>query len=136
MLICRLDEISEEQKKRLFNRAGLLKTDKVKGSVEKIVGDVKRDGDKAIREFTETYDDVSLSDFKVTEKEFEDARDRVSDKVYKALETAHANIKEFHERQLQKEWFYKKSGVKLGQDRKSTRLNSSHIPLSRMPSSA
>ena len=27
-------------------------------------------------------------------------------------------------------------GVGLGRDRKSTRLNSSHIPLSRMPSSA
>ena len=31
-------------------------------------------------------------------------------------------------------WFEEESGAKV--DRKSTRLNSSHIPLSRMPSSA
>ena len=29
-----------------------------------------------------------------------------------------------------------RSGMSQGEDRKSTRLNSSHIPLSRMPSSA
>ena len=30
----------------------------------------------------------------------------------------------------------RKKRIKRGEDRKSTRLNSSHIPLSRMPSSA
>ena len=32
------------------------------------------------------------------------------------------------------DWTFRKNGISL--DRKSTRLNSSHIPLSRMPSSA
>ena len=35
-----------------------------------------------------------------------------------------------------KDYFHYKKHVKFSRDRKSTRLNSSHIPLSRMPSSA
>ncbi|MFQ5887172.1 MAG: histidinol dehydrogenase [Candidatus Hydrothermarchaeales archaeon] len=115
MLICRLDELNEDQKNKMFDRIGLLKTEEVLSSVEKIINDVKRYGDTAIRSFTEMYDGVSLSDFRVTEEEFEDALNRVDEKVFKALEVAYENIKEFHERQLRGEWFYEKNGIKLGQ---------------------
>ncbi|MFQ5975933.1 MAG: histidinol dehydrogenase [Candidatus Hydrothermarchaeales archaeon] len=115
MLTCRLDELNKDQKRKFFDRKGLMITEDVSRSVKKIVDDVKRNGDSAIRSFTELYDGVSLSDFRVTDEEFENATNRVDENVFKALEVAYKNIKEFHEKQLKGEWFYEKKGIRLGQ---------------------
>ena len=115
MLISRLDELDEDQKRKMFDRIELVKAEDVLSSVEKIVNDVKAHGDSALRSFTEKYDGVSLQDFRVSEEEFEDARGRVDDKVFNALESAYDNIKEFHEKQLRGDWFYEKNGIRLGQ---------------------
>jgi len=115
MLISRLDELDKDQKRKMFDRIELVKTEDVLRSVEKTVNDVKTQGDSALRSFTEKYDGVSLQDFKVSEAEFEDARGRIDDKVFNALESAYDNIKEFHEKQLRGDWFYEKNGIRLGQ---------------------
>ena len=64
---------------------------------------------------------------------YREAIKHVRDKQGKELLRALAEEEKRHRRELEQE-YARVSGKRL--DRKSTRLNSSHIPLSRMPSSA
>src|SRR5580698_805160 len=69
--------------------------------VNKILNEVKKKGDKAIRRFTEEFDGVKLKSFSVTEAEFKEAEKSVSDELKSAIIVAKNNIEKFHLAQLQ-----------------------------------
>ena len=71
----------------------------IRSRVEPILEAVKKDGDAALKIFTERFDQVILDDFKVTKAEIEAAKSLVSDELKTAIQTAAANIKTFHSRQ-------------------------------------
>ncbi|HEY4875548.1 MAG TPA: histidinol dehydrogenase [Puia sp.] len=68
--------------------------------VNKILNEVKKKGDKAIRRFTEEFDGVKLKSFSVTEAEFKEAEKSVSDELKNAIVVAKNNIEKFHAVQL------------------------------------
>jgi len=70
--------------------------------VQKIIGLVKIQGDKALRALTLRYDRIRLNDFLVDEKEMRAAVDVVSTDLQKAISIAAANIKKFHAAQVQR----------------------------------
>ncbi|MFQ6136075.1 MAG: histidinol dehydrogenase [Candidatus Hydrothermarchaeales archaeon] len=115
LIIGRLSNLSANQRERLLERSRLLRTADVWGSVKKIVDDVKENGDSAVRAYTKKFDGVDIQGFRVSDEEFEEARNRVDYPILEALEVAYNNIREFHEKQLQEDWFYERTGVKLGQ---------------------
>ncbi len=60
---------------------------------------VKQDGDKAVRQFTRQFDEVSLESFEVPAEELEAAMTAVSAELKNAIEQAAANIRKFHKKQ-------------------------------------
>ena len=60
---------------------------------------VKKEGDKALFEFTKTFDGVELTDLLVSKAEFEEANGLVSDELKAAINEAKKNIEVFHEAQ-------------------------------------
>lgn len=64
--------------------------------VRPIVEKVRKEGDRAIIEFTEKFDGVKIENIRVGREEFEDAYDSVSDELIDALEVAKENIERFH----------------------------------------
>jgi histidinol dehydrogenase len=72
----------------------------IRNRVQPILEAVKTDGDAALRTFTERFDKVVLEDFKVSRAEIEAAKILVSDELKTAIQTAAANIKTFHSRQM------------------------------------
>ena len=64
--------------------------------VKSIFDDVKNNGDKALKFFTEKFDGVVLNDFKVSEIEIEEAKNLVSDELKSAIKTASEHIRKFH----------------------------------------
>lgn len=70
-----------------------------------IVERVKKEGDSAIRDYTQKYDGVALEDFKISKQAIGEAIVNVDDNVAKALRHAAEQIKDYHERQLQQSWF-------------------------------
>lgn len=81
-----------------------------------IIRHVRQDGDQAILAYTEKYDRVSLDEFKVTEAEFLEAEEHVSEEFREALQIAIENISTFHQAQVEHSWFINKpNGVMLGQ---------------------
>ncbi|MBK1810332.1 histidinol dehydrogenase [Clostridium sp. YIM B02505] len=85
-------------------------------AVERIISAVRKDGDEAIRTFTEEFDGVTLDRLKVSELEIEDAFSKVSSGIKKALEKAIANIEYFHKKQIRQSWVStEENGVIMGQ---------------------
>ncbi len=70
-----------------------------------IIEQVRVRGDEALRECTERFDGVKVETFRVPQSEIEGARAKVKPETAAALEQAAAQIREFHERQLQQSWF-------------------------------
>lgn len=60
---------------------------------------VKNEGDKALFEFTKTFDGVELTDLLVSKAEFDEASSLVSEELKAAINYAKKNIEVFHEAQ-------------------------------------
>jgi len=64
--------------------------------VGRIIGEVRRKGDKALRNYTEKLDGVRLDSLEVDEQEIVAAYDIVNKKIVSALEFAARRIRDFH----------------------------------------
>ena len=65
-------------------------------TVQQVLDDVKKNGDKAVRIYTTKFDKVTLESFEVTKEEKEEAEDLVSKQLKQAIEMARRNIWKFH----------------------------------------
>lgn len=83
--------------------------------VERILSDVRRDGDAALRHYTAAIDRVEIYDFRVSEAEFEEAEARVPAETRQALEFSAARIRSFHEKQHIASWIDAGEDGTLGQ---------------------
>ncbi|MFH1055225.1 MAG: histidinol dehydrogenase [Candidatus Altiarchaeota archaeon] len=77
--------------------------------VRGIIDSVRREGDKALREYTKRFDGVSIGSIQVSRTEIDKAYSKTDPKVIRALKRAHANIQALHKVQyqgIQEEWSY------------------------------
>jgi len=89
---------------------------RVDWEVDRIIDTVKKSGDRALYEYTESFDGCSLDRLKVSEGEIEDALSRVGDSYLSILKEAYQNIYGYHENQRERSWFVEDSrGAILGQ---------------------
>lgn len=72
-------------------------------SVQKIIDEVRRNGDGALKDFALEFDKVTLENFKINEAEIEFASSEISDELKRAISVASANIRKFHESQKNQE---------------------------------
>lgn len=70
-----------------------------------IVEDVRERGDKALQDYTEKFDGVTVSDFRVPRAVLERRASQCEKGLGEALEQAAKQIRDFHERQLEQSWF-------------------------------
>ena len=70
-----------------------------------IVVDVRERGDECLRELTAKFDGVEIEDFRVPQQAIDDAVAQCDPVIAEALEHAAAQIREYHERQLEQSWF-------------------------------
>lgn len=68
--------------------------------VGKIMGDVKKSGDRALKKYIKKFDGAAVRNLRVTEKEFKDAEKKVSENLKSAIDIAISNITKFHGIQL------------------------------------
>ncbi|MFI3114559.1 MAG: histidinol dehydrogenase [Clostridia bacterium] len=83
--------------------------------VKEIIENVKINGDKALFEYAEKFDNAKLSTLEVTKKEMEDAVSQIDAKFLETIKKSMKNIEDFHKNQLQKGFMVEKEGVILGQ---------------------
>jgi len=104
-------DLSPGERTALFEREASV--DAVREDVREIIDRVQTEGDVALREFSSDFDGVDVGNIDITDRA-ERARDQVSDDLLAAIETAAANIRAFHERQLPQDWRDDFDGRELG----------------------
>ncbi|HEX5941020.1 MAG TPA: histidinol dehydrogenase, partial [Anaerolineales bacterium] len=84
-------------------------------AVSRILKDVRRDGDSALRNWTLTLDGLDLQPAPVSKNLIQSALDSVTPAQQEALRHAAARIEAFHRRQPLASWFTNELGGTLGQ---------------------
>src|SRR5574344_1531106 len=88
----------------------------ISAAVKEIIDTVKRDKDKALLFYAEKFDKARLTSLAVSENEFSEAEKVLDAKLKRVLETAAANIRSFHEKQVRTGFaLTEPSGVVRGQ---------------------
>jgi len=85
-------------------------------AVRRIVNDVRRNGDRALRRYAEKWDGVQKKQsLKVTEAELGEALRSLQSQMIQALQQSAANIRQFCEWQKPSSWTRNQNGISLGQ---------------------
>ncbi len=98
----------------------ILKREQTSAGVENIVADVianvRKNGDKALKEYTKKFDKADLTSLEVTEEEIDEAFSQVDDKFIEIIKKAKENIYNFHKHQVKNSFVIsEQDGVILGQ---------------------
>ncbi|MGM9559425.1 histidinol dehydrogenase [Anaerovibrio slackiae] len=86
--------------------------------VDRIVGEVRRDGDAAVIKYTRLIDRTEFTpeEFLVTEAEYEAAYEEADPEVVASLKKAAENVRQYHQEQKPNSWMtYRDHGSILGQ---------------------
>ena len=88
----------------------------ISSAVETIVSAVRRDGDKALYEFTERFDKVKLESLRVSTEEIKEAVENTDKEFMRILKRAYDNITQYHSAQKRTGFVTEReNGVILGQ---------------------
>jgi len=95
-----LSRLNPEERRNLYRRTGIDFSELVE-QVAPLVEDVRRRGDNAVRDWTLRFDGADLADFRVPADEMDKALAGLHPALREAMEISIANIRKFHERQMQ-----------------------------------
>ena len=100
----RLTGTTEEISKILYQEQLELSKENldVDDTVRQILEDVKENGDKALKAYSEKFDKITLDNFEVGKELVDQAFEEIDAEVLKALKNAKANIESYHKQQLEK----------------------------------
>ena len=102
--------------------------------VRRILNDVRRNGDRALRRYARKWDGVQQKQpLRVSEEEMSEALRSLPSEMVKALELAARNIRQFCEWQKPSSWTRSKNGISLGQVVEPIRAVGCYAPGGRYP---
>ncbi|MDW7669045.1 MAG: histidinol dehydrogenase [Bacillota bacterium] len=103
---------------------------KVIKEVEKIVNDVKINGDKALKKYAEKFDGLKTDNFMVSQEEIELALNNIDKDLLITIENAYKNVYDYHKRQKRKTTTYKPQDkdIILGQIIKPIKKAGIYVP--------
>jgi histidinol dehydrogenase len=88
----------------------------VTGIVTEIIGNVRKNGDKALYEYCEKFDKAKLTSLQVTKAEIDEAAASVGEDFLRILRTAADNIRKFHQKQVRNSFIINdEDGILMGQ---------------------
>ena len=107
-------KFGEVETEKIFARTE--NTINVEGIVSDIIANVRKNGDKALFEYTEKFDHAKLDSLLVTREEIQEAVASVDPRFLEILQKAAANIRNFHQRQVRNSFIINdQNGIVIGQ---------------------
>lgn len=108
--------VSDKKLEKIKTRGAIFEEEYLKTAAD-IVGRVRKEGDKALFEYTEKFDkfNISKDNIKVSEKEYDEALKSTPKNVLESIYAAKENILSFHKLQMEKTWMIEREGALLGQ---------------------
>ncbi len=80
-------------------------------SVVRMLADVRRDGDVAVRHYAKLLDGADLEDFRIPDSELDTASEQVTPELWQSLELAAERIRSFHQSTMPGEWMDPAQGL-------------------------
>ena len=118
--------------KRLENRGAQL--ERVEPRVRRLVNDVRRRGDRALRRYAQRWDGLAATQsLQVSEDEMTAAWSSLPSALRKSLREAEGNIRQFCEWQKPKAWTRSRRGISLGQLVQPLEAVGCYVPGGRYP---
>ena len=74
-------------------------TEEQRQAVQRIIQEVRKNGNEAVRSFTKQFDGVSIEEPLVTEDEMARSYERLEPEMIQIIQTAIRHIRTYHERQ-------------------------------------
>ena len=103
--------------------------DDIEAIVNTVFNDIKKNGDKALNEYTHRFDKVELESVIVSEIEINDASNTVTKELKEAIQLAKSNIEKFHSAQkTEKVLFETMDGVACWQEKRPIQKVGLYIP--------
>src|SRR4030066_2545178 len=87
----------------------------IQNIVGKIINDIRRNGDKAVKKYTEKYDSIKLKRLSIDRKEIESSAKKASRELLSAIKLSAKRIRAFHELQKEESWYFSEDNILLGQ---------------------
>ena len=100
MRILDWNTLSDNERRAALARPSMESRADIAAVALEVINTVRRDGDAALRAYTERFDGVKLEGLAVSRAEFAAARKELSTEQVKALERAIDNVSRFHEAQV------------------------------------
>ena len=111
-----------------LRRPGGFLSKKVRDAARAIVEDVRERGDAALLEYTERFDGVRPEPIRVSAEEIEAARTSLAPEIEESFKVAIANVRSFHEREMDRPWERSRNGATTGQRVRPVRRAGLYIP--------
>lgn len=110
-----LKDIKGERRVKLLERSQI-GAGEVLETVGKIIGDVRHEGDRSLKRFSEKFDKVKLENLQVPLSVIENSTSQVDETLLDVLQRAAENIERFHQAQVPPEWICNvDEGISAGQ---------------------
>ncbi len=87
----------------------------IMNTVGEVIANVRKNGDAALREYTEKFDKVTLTSLYMSEEEKEELIKKVPEELKATIDEAAKNIFTFHEKQKQNSFMMNADGKVMGQ---------------------
>jgi histidinol dehydrogenase len=100
MRILEWTSMPEAERRAVLARPAQRDAARIAGEAKEIIEAVRAGGDAALRDLTERFDGVRLTDLAVTEQEFADAERTLDRAQHRALDTAIETVRKFHAAQV------------------------------------
>jgi len=97
-------------------------------TVETILADVRKNGDKAVLKYTRKFDDRKAVKLQVSGAEIKKAAQKADPKILKAFEISAKRIRRFHEMQKEHSWSFTEGDTILGQAIRPLKRIGAYIP--------
>lgn len=94
------NDLSEAEQKVVLSRPALADSALLKDTVSKILMRVKKEGDKAVLDYTREFDRAEIDELRVPLEFISNAKLALSEDVIAAIDLAYNNIKTFHSAQV------------------------------------
>ncbi|WP_217521399.1 histidinol dehydrogenase [Vibrio metschnikovii] len=91
--------LSETQQESVLERPAISVGANITATVQNLISQVRREGDKALLTLTEKFDRVKPDTLRVSQAEIDAASERLSAEMKQALQQAYSNIAKFHKAQ-------------------------------------
>lgn len=108
-------KLEDQEYKELLERSKL-DAESAVDTVIPIISAVRKNGDTALRRYTEKFDKAELEAIRVADEEIDKSLQNLDAKLIEALKQAAGNIEKFHSQQIPEEWSFEvDEGITAGQ---------------------